>query len=176
VVPRVRCFYCQKAATYPPVRSTPMKIGQNQYIANDGSMHSTQGFAHMHDMHRAQQRAHAHNMQRAHANFLGRSNDFSRPLKLNSGSRKFGPFSALCRLFGFVFKACIIIAILWLFLAGNGLAVVARLVDSFVSVATRSPTQFVPGPSQPRSEIIFNAPGIGRVIPEMPHPLVRQHR
>jgi hypothetical protein len=164
-----------------------MKIGPNQYTANDGSVHLTQGFAHLHDMHRAQQRAHAHDMhraqQRAHAHdmqrtyagFLRRSNDLHQPLRpnLRSGYR---PFSTIGRFFRFVVKACIIITILWIFIAGNGLAIVARIVDSFTSAMHNSPP-FVAAPSPPQPGFVVIPPfaGIDRASPAPPPPVIWHH-
>jgi hypothetical protein len=155
-----------------------MKIGSNSYTASDGSVHLSQGLAHLHDMRRAQQRAHAYDMQRAHAGFLRRSNDLGQPPRPNLRSG-FRPISTIGRLFRFVLKACIIITILWIFIAGNGLAIVARIVDSLTSVAMRNSQQFVPVPvpSQPGSVIIPDRfpSGFGSATRGTPPEVIRQH-
>jgi hypothetical protein len=154
-----------------------MKIGPNQYTANDGSVHLSQGLASLHDLHRAQQRAHGYGMQRSQAEFFRRSNDL-RP-NLRWGGLKFRPLSTIGRLFRCVLKACIIITILWIFIAGNGLAIVARIVDSLTSVATRNSQQFVqvPVPPQPGSVIIAGPfpGGSGSASRGAPPEVIRQH-
>jgi hypothetical protein len=115
------------------------------YVANDGSFHQSAAAASGHDaMKNMQDFAARTNSMRSsltsHTSMLPRNSVRSANIRGGSPSGSF---------LGRIVKYCFIGLVLWWLIAGQGLQVVVRMIDTLLSAVDRPVAQFVPTINQP---------------------------